>query len=709
MHFPEKLIRDANIRKFELFKGLAENSVKELLGLLPYVEYPAGSYLFRKGESDNQTFYLVSGQVAYVSNNKYVDVIEAGAESACYPLAHKQPRELSAKVLSDVGVICVNSDLLKTLQVRRKKLSYQVAEINVEKAEAPDWMTQVLQSRLLQQVPANNIMKIIQRLQKVTYKKGEFVVKQGDEGDFFYIMTSGRCLVARRSGDDQKPLKIAELKAGTSFGDEALISGLTRNASVSMLTEGSLYRLAKEDFNKYVRDSLLEYVGYRQATREVTKGAVWIDFREQDQFEEDALSGSINIPFLTLRGEFGSLEKKYRYIAYCQDGSVSAAAAFRMVESGYDVAVLKGGLNDLPKVTQPADIESPKIVEPETDSEFQLSQTDKDLLFNPEQSGDLIKGELVDALVKQMTMRNDSTSTVKVLEDDVNRIRGEREKYRNMLDQERMRYQIEVERYRNRVQSLESDRTKLNDQINIIGESSVDNPHEALKQTEIVSLSDEMKLIKKDLDMVYQYSKDEVKQLKKYIKDLHSNLENEKSMVQGIQRECNAEKLLVNHLQKERRTDRVLMAKMQKQFQAERSVIAKLQQSEKSSLNGDQIINSCQIKETKYDLKTAAEKHTHVSSDINIGGNWQFNPQLHAKATQASVGFFNRRLKPHQLFMRGIVAAFIILLMGGGFFTLGQKIGLFGQVLVKFPIKQNQQNYTPRSSHVAYVHQTHIN
>ena len=92
------------------------------------------------------------------------------------------------------------------------------------------------------------------RLEEIDYRAGDLVIKQGDEGDFFYAITRGLCGVVRDTPLNKEGIKLAELGVGDTFGEEALISESKRNATVTMMTDGSVMRLAKEDFNNLLNE-----------------------------------------------------------------------------------------------------------------------------------------------------------------------------------------------------------------------------------------------------------------------------------------------------------------------------------------------------------------------------------------------------------------------------------------------------------------------
>ena len=145
---------------------------------------------------------------------------------------------------------------------------------------------------------------------------------------------------------------LAELKAGDVFGEEALISDAMRNATVVMKSNGVLLRLKKQVFLELMQEPLLRKITYLDAQEKVNEGAIWLDVRHPPEFRFDKLPNAINIPLNDVRHAAGTLSKEAIYIAYCQSGRRSAAAAFLLVQAGYKVEVLENGLWSIP-VFQP--------------------------------------------------------------------------------------------------------------------------------------------------------------------------------------------------------------------------------------------------------------------------------------------------------------------------------------------------------------------
>ena len=95
-----------------------------------------------------------------------------------------------------------------------------------------------LQKGLFSRLPSANIDKLFRRLNPLKVQAAQEIVKQGTDGDYYYIIDSGKAEVSRTAVGQLQPMVLAELKAGNAFGEEALVSDNKRNATVTMLTDG---------------------------------------------------------------------------------------------------------------------------------------------------------------------------------------------------------------------------------------------------------------------------------------------------------------------------------------------------------------------------------------------------------------------------------------------------------------------------------------
>ncbi|HSN17760.1 MAG TPA: cyclic nucleotide-binding domain-containing protein [Gammaproteobacteria bacterium] len=341
---PRPLDREL-LKQFSPLSGLKPENQADLAGKSQVQETEAGRYVFRLGDADKRNVYLVKGEIELRTGEKVVRVITGGSEEARHPLAPQIPRHLSARAKTNVEWFGVDSDLLDIMLTWDQTGAFEVGELQAqEETPADDWMTTILQTKAFHRIPPANIQAVLMRMENIARKAGDVIIKQGDEGDYFYIVTSGKCVVTRETPTNKAGIKLAELVTGDGFGEEALISDAKRNATITMLTDGSLVRLAKDDFKKLLNEPSQKWVDLAEAQKIASSGGQWLDVRLPSEFENKHQEGAINIPLYFIRLKLDTLDPKKKYIVYCDTGRRSSAGAYILSERGFDVYVLKGGM-----------------------------------------------------------------------------------------------------------------------------------------------------------------------------------------------------------------------------------------------------------------------------------------------------------------------------------------------------------------------------
>ena len=212
-----------------------------------------------------------------------------------------------------------------------------------------DWMSKLLKSPMLKNIPFEDIPKIFMLFDKIEVIKKDTIIKQGEAGDYYYIIVEGRFRVSRKNKNQKKEVKLADLEEGSGFGEEALIGHIGRNATVTALTNGSLIRIKEKDFINLIKEKALNSISYDETEKKVKEGGICLDARFKNEFDKTALKleGCINFPLDTLRLEANKLDNTKEYIVYCDNGARSAIEAFLLMERGFNVSYLEGGIESL--------------------------------------------------------------------------------------------------------------------------------------------------------------------------------------------------------------------------------------------------------------------------------------------------------------------------------------------------------------------------
>jgi CRP-like cAMP-binding protein len=319
-------------------KDMSEAHLAELLNESDVEVLCAGQTLFARGSYDAKHVYLLYGDVDLVD--------EAGGSSlikgrlTLLPIAHHQPRLVTAIAASDCSIVRIDSERLDKLLAWSQVADY--LQLNVSRQrdldEDSDWMMTVLKSNLFFKVPPINVEDIFTRLHPQVVYAGDVVIRQGELGDQCYFIKEGEAEVWRHNETGRQLL--AGISIGRCFGEDALVNEAVRNASVIMRTDGVLMRLDKQDFYRLLKEPLVPSVALENFAEQIAGGAVAVDVRSEEEYSELHLQASVNIPLNLLGIKSRMLDKNRTYIFYCDTGRRSRAAAHLLERQGYKALAL---------------------------------------------------------------------------------------------------------------------------------------------------------------------------------------------------------------------------------------------------------------------------------------------------------------------------------------------------------------------------------
>ena len=326
-----------------------------LLAQSDVIELRKKDTLFKQGDRDDFTFYVLEGDLEMLADGSLIKRVSGGEGASFQPLAQLQPRQMTAVAKTKASVLRVRRSLLEQLLSMDSQPApandipsgVEVEEMEMETEQSGDWLMTLLQSELFTRIPPSNIQGLLDTLESMNVAAGDEVIRQGEPGDYYYAVQSGTCEVVRK-GSNKREIRLAELGPGDTFGEEALISGARRNATVRMTSDGELARLTKADFARLIKAPLLNVVSRPEAEQWVKDGARWLDVRFEDEHGHNGLPGSLNIPLGVLRTRADELHENTRYVTYCDSGGRSSAAAFLLAERGFEVCYVEGGAVDEP-------------------------------------------------------------------------------------------------------------------------------------------------------------------------------------------------------------------------------------------------------------------------------------------------------------------------------------------------------------------------
>lgn len=341
------------LKKLEPLTRLSKIAVDMLLKQARMRRLKGGSRIFDIGDRSPHSYYLLNGEVDIGSRDGHKSRLVGGSEQARHPFGSLVPRQVSATVASDKAVILLlDRELLEkelTWGLSGERVDFSICDISGADAQNSEWMTSLLHTPVFFRLPMSAVQSLFSKFEAIPCNAGEVIVREGEPGDYYYIIRNGRARVVRQAGGSQ--ITLNHLEAPEGFGDEALISDQPRGATVIMESDGFLMRLAKQDFLDLMKAPAIKRINMRAAHELLQdEKARIIDVRTEAEFEAGHLPDARNIPLYLLYLKSKGFKPGLRYLVYCDTANRSEAATFLLTQRGLDAYLLEDAADALATV-----------------------------------------------------------------------------------------------------------------------------------------------------------------------------------------------------------------------------------------------------------------------------------------------------------------------------------------------------------------------
>ena len=109
-------------------------------------------------------------------------------------------------------------------------------------------------------------LKIVSRhLKEIRFKAGETIIHESESGNTMYIFREGKVKITRkitlkigeRWGEAEKAMDVLDAKQVGFFGEMSLVTGAPRSATITAITDCTLYQLSSDDLESIAREAPL--------------------------------------------------------------------------------------------------------------------------------------------------------------------------------------------------------------------------------------------------------------------------------------------------------------------------------------------------------------------------------------------------------------------------------------------------------------------
>jgi putative peptide zinc metalloprotease protein len=240
------------LRRNPVFATMDGTEIDLLVSRLRVERYAPGQVIIRQGDAGDRLYIIKWGHVEVTQReergvSEVVNQLGRGDYFGELALLHDAPRNATCRATVPTEALCLSRPDFDILVRARFSLREKV-DRSIARADLLRRMP------LFAELDAHQIQLIAAQLREEVYDPGAVIIRQGEIGETFYVIESGRVRVSVQE-DGEEPV-VAERGRGEYAGEIALLLDVPRTATVTAITAACVLTLHKCDFDRLVTEHL---------------------------------------------------------------------------------------------------------------------------------------------------------------------------------------------------------------------------------------------------------------------------------------------------------------------------------------------------------------------------------------------------------------------------------------------------------------------
>mmetsp|Transcript_37602 Transcript_37602/g.80214 ORF Transcript_37602/g.80214 Transcript_37602/m.80214 type:complete len:678 (+) Transcript_37602:178-2211(+) len=238
-----RLLKTA-MHKNLLFKGYSDGDLDDFADVFAPKKFLSGSTVIKQGDQGG-TFYIVeSGALdIFINIGEGADRTETqvgvpygpGGGFGELALIYNCPRAATIRTSEECVLWEITRTAFKGLQLQHNQKAHKLKLSSLANVK-------IGQKRMGEVLSAGDLESMALAVKTQSFSAGEAIVREGEKGDVFYVITKGTVIVSKQRK------KLASLGVNSFFGEKALLSSDTRNATCEAETDVECLTLLRDDF-----------------------------------------------------------------------------------------------------------------------------------------------------------------------------------------------------------------------------------------------------------------------------------------------------------------------------------------------------------------------------------------------------------------------------------------------------------------------------
>jgi putative peptide zinc metalloprotease protein len=264
----------ALLRRIPLFATMDDAELDLLCSQLRVEQFAPGRTIIRQGDPGDRFYIVYRGHVEVTQRDEngvsnVVEQLERGRYFGELALLNDAPRNATCRATVPTELLSLSRGDFERLVKARFGLR-ETVDRSLTRAELLRGVP------LFDDLDAHQIQLIAAQMREERYEPGEAIIRQGEVGETFYVIESGRLETSVRQDGGERV--VAQRGPGEYVGEIALLMQVPRTATVRALTAVQVLVLQREDFDRLVASHL--YLG-RGLEREASRRLMGLRYATQ--------------------------------------------------------------------------------------------------------------------------------------------------------------------------------------------------------------------------------------------------------------------------------------------------------------------------------------------------------------------------------------------------------------------------------------------
>lgn len=239
----KKKIRSKLLASF-LFSSLEAKDLEVVIGAMEEKQFNAGTQVIKQGEEGDNLYVVDDGNLTCTKQfnkdeePKFLKEYKPGEAFGELALLYNAPRAANIVAKSNCTLWCLDRNTFVNI----------VKEAAMKKREKYESFLRSVE--ILAPVEPYEITGIVDAVKPVEYAKGDYIIREGTEGNIFYFLESGEATALKAIESGQPAKAVMEYKKGSYFGELALLRNAPRAASIVAKTDCVCLSLDRHSFKR---------------------------------------------------------------------------------------------------------------------------------------------------------------------------------------------------------------------------------------------------------------------------------------------------------------------------------------------------------------------------------------------------------------------------------------------------------------------------